>query len=293
MRPVGGAPAPSAKAWRVARLLELDRAAVEICLALPHAILLKGPTFANWLYPDSPRARLYTDVDILCPVDVEQTHILKELGFERSGDHPLGIHTTWVRRHDNVTVELHSTLLGIGIDAAEAWDILSAETEVLDLTSSKVLQLNERARTVHVCLHAAGDGNAPQPLEDLKRACLYNGLHVWEEAAELAHRLGALDACARGLRSISDGQRVAVVAGFPFNRSVTVELRANGASNAAQALGLLDDSRGARAKWELVKKLARVAESDKDAGGLGLRIARVVRAIPEWWRARRALRKSP
>src|SRR5688572_23403111 len=80
---------PSPRADAVARRLRLDAAAQEVAEAfeLAHipSLLLKGRSFALWLYPD-PAERDYRDVDLLIresefPVAGE---LLQRIGFEQT-----------------------------------------------------------------------------------------------------------------------------------------------------------------------------------------------------------------
>ena len=98
------------------------------------AILLKGPSFARWLYEGGP-ARLYTDVDFLVsPHDWEAAReMLIELGYEAEFthfEHPqMGTVTSegWMRGDDHI--DLHCTLWGMGADPALVWDVLERTAE--------------------------------------------------------------------------------------------------------------------------------------------------------------------
>src|SRR4051794_10845926 len=82
-----------------------------------HGVLLKGASFADWLYPGGP-ARTFSDCDILVrPSDRATAQgLLRTLGFEPDldedempewwADHATG----WLRKRDGGMVDLHRTL---------------------------------------------------------------------------------------------------------------------------------------------------------------------------------------
>lgn len=173
------------------------------------SIVLKGPTFARWLY-DDPRDRPYTDTDLLIsPDDLERAReVLAGEGFTApfsGGGHEL-IHYAepWIRRSDGAEIDLHHRLPGIA-DSHTAWDLLSRRTETTTLRGHEVTMLDEAARTLHVVLHAAQHGTGRTPsLRDLERALERLVEEPWRAAANLARAAGAGAAFEAGL-ALADG----------------------------------------------------------------------------------------
>src|ERR1700742_4373576 len=156
------------------------------------AILLKGPSFARWLYEGGP-ARLYTDVDFLVSPDNWDAarEMLIELGYEAEFthfDHPqMGTVTSegWMRGDDQV--DLHCTLWGIAAEPTTVWDTLWPRAEPMSIGGSVLPVLSEPARTMHVALHAAQHGDSEiKTKTDLERAIAVLPVAVWGQGAELA-----------------------------------------------------------------------------------------------------------
>ncbi len=111
-----------------ATTLAVDAVASEATQALRVAhvpsILLKGRSFADWLYePGEPRH--YRDCDLLVsPDDFKQAgSVLSDLGFRCWAP---GL--PWIR--GPVEVDLHDSLIGIGADEAHALSELRSHSEV-------------------------------------------------------------------------------------------------------------------------------------------------------------------
>ena len=118
--------------------MTIDAATAELFSALAQAgaraRLLKGPSIAGWLY-DDPDEREYGDCDVLiAPESVaDAERALEALGYEREYDdralpdwwreHA----SAWLRHRDGVSVDLHRTLVGIGVPDGECWRLLSAD----------------------------------------------------------------------------------------------------------------------------------------------------------------------
>ena len=180
------------------------------------AIVLKGPSIARWLYAEGNR-RHYVDSDLLVnPEQVETACLILEgLNF----DHPRGPVAmglpgdrapyvyAWIDRATGARLELHQTLIGVGVPPEEAWRVLSGQTEEMLLGGETIEVLNEPARTMHVALHAAQDGGrAPRAMEDLRRAINKVPNATWRQAKTLAQELGATQALAYGLRLRPEGR---------------------------------------------------------------------------------------
>lgn len=197
-----------------ANTLRIDLATVEavgfLAAAGVPAILLKGPSFARWLYED-PLARRYTDADLL----VAPEHLaaaratLASHGFTApfSGPgHELIHHAEpWIRSPDGAEIDLHHRLPGI-TDARAAWEVLKSRTASISLRGHDVTILDEPARALHLVLHAAEHGTErPPTMRDLEVALERLDVAVWEEAAVLARRTGAETAFRSGLRLTPEG----------------------------------------------------------------------------------------
>lgn len=197
-----------------ANTLRIDLATIEAVALLRDAgvesILLKGPTFARWLY-DDPRDRPYTDADLLVsPDDLAAARAaFAEHGFTapfKGAGHEL-IHYAepWIRRSDAAEVDLHHRLPGIA-DSRTAWRVLSSHTETTTLRGLEVAMLDEPARALHVVLHAAQHGTGRSPsLRDLQVALERLDAAVWAAAAALARDAGAEAAFESGLRLTAEG----------------------------------------------------------------------------------------
>lgn len=223
----------------VANVLRINAATAELLRAFAaegvECLVLKGPAIAGWLYTeDDPR--YYVDSDVLVrPADMPRAEdVLRRLGFENQFDDTRmpgwwrEHGSEWGRASDHVLVDLHRTLPGVGIGAAEAWAVLSAVTDRTPIAGYPASILGAPARTLHIALHAAHHGTAwGGPLADLERAIDRVGLPVWREATALAQRLAAIDELSAGLRLTTAGEALAVALGLPAARSVGAVLRAS------------------------------------------------------------------
>jgi hypothetical protein len=201
----------------------VDQVAAEVMQALAsrgvRSVLLKGASFATWLYGDGA-LRPYGDVDLLVAPEslAPAEQVLRELGFEAAWDplHPRrdrawgGWDHTWMRGHD--AVDLHTTLLGVDAHPRKVWGTLSQMTERQAVGGATVEVLNPTARALHVAIHAAHHSKEPhlsRPDEDLARAVEMLEPDVWADAAALAERLQAESALAAGLRLVPRGAAIA------------------------------------------------------------------------------------
>jgi hypothetical protein len=262
------------------------------------AILLKGPSFARWLYEGGP-ARLYTDVDFLVsPENWEPArNMLIELGYEAEFthfEHPqMGTVTSegWMRGDDQV--DLHCTLWGIGADPRVVWDTLSRTTEPMAIGGSVLPVLSEPARTMHVALHAAQHGDSEiKTKTDLERAIAVLPDDMWRQGAELADRLGALPEFATGLRQVPAGLPVAARLGLDQLTSADAELRAaqtplaSGFEHLAQTHGVTAKLRVLRSELFPTASFLRWWHPVAKHGKLGLAAAYVWRWV---WMARHGI----
>lgn len=225
---------------RVGATLALDSLTGELVSALGDAsiatIVLKGPALEQRLY-GAGESRTHDDIDLLAAhSDLKRAEdLLHGLGFRYAAESEHA--RAWIRERDGITVDLHKTLIGIGVSPAEAWSVLSAETEPMRVGRASLNVLNPSATALHVALHAAQHGAlGSRPAEDLKRAVERLPEQVWTRAAELAVQLAALPAFAAGLRLDPHGAELASALGLSGGGSVETALRI--ASPPVTALGI-------------------------------------------------------
>jgi hypothetical protein len=198
--------------------LKVDSLIAEVSQALQQRgvpnLVLKGPTFHSWLY-SSGKGRSYGDCDLLVAPSqwLRAQALLDDLGFQdASGNfgHPNMESITshpWMRGDDEV--DLHATLAGLSADPEVVWRTLSSTAEFQAIAGVPLMVLNERARALHVCLHAAHHGPlVAKTIEDLHRAVDVLPRERWAEVAKLAEALDGSSAFASGLRLHSDGDEI-------------------------------------------------------------------------------------
>lgn len=314
----GESPDQVTKLVLTAGRLALDAGTVEVLRAFEQAgveaLLLKGPSIARWLYAEG-EPRTYIDCDLLvAPTDVlAAEEVLASLSFTRQFDdrempswwreHA----SAWSRGGDGLTVDLHRTLPGVGVDAEGVWRALSAETDVVLVARHPVPTLSLPGRALHVALHAAQHGPGwARPIADLERALAAADDDLWLEAAALAAELDATDAFATGLRLAPAGAELATRLRLAPPRSVDAELRAGSPPPLALGFEQLAGADGTRAKAEIVwRKLVPpvgfIRHWDPRAahGRVALVRAyvrrplwlmrRAPRGLEAWWRARRSV----
>lgn len=270
------------------------------------SILLKGPSFARWLYPD-PRDRSYTDTDLLIsPDDLGKARdVLERHGFTapfKGAAHEL-IHYAepWIRSDDAAEIDLHHRLPGIE-DSATAWRVLSARTETMSLRGHEVTILDAPARALHVALHAAQHGSSRTPsVLDLERALAVLDDDTWQEAVALAGAAGAVVAFESGMRLAEGGtevlKRLGVAASGDGAWRLAEILREEEPGEAmVQGLVWFGNVRGVRAKAVLLvykafppRAVLATWSPLARRGPLGLLVARVWRPFWLVLRAPRAI----
>jgi hypothetical protein len=229
---------PGRAAGVLAKTLRIDWATAEVLRTFDAAgvgsLLLKGASFARWLY-DRNDPRDYGDCDLLVrPGDFERAReSLTAIGFEPTYDE--GEMPDWWREHavlwlrhsDAVGVDLHHTLEGAGVDDQALWERLAADHESVDVAGYPAPALSIPGRALHLVLHAAqhGDGWGPV-VDEVELAVGRADPATWTQAAELAAELEATAAFAAGLRLSPSGRELADRLGLPLDRSVGVGLRA-------------------------------------------------------------------
>jgi Uncharacterised nucleotidyltransferase len=165
-------------------------------------IVLKGPAVGRWIYSEIGE-RQYSDTDLLVSPAARPAAeaVLRDLGFEPVQSGWLSKSRSW--RSGRGHVDLHTSLFGIEVDDATAWEMLSADTESLAIGRTTVEVLSPAGRALHLATHAAQhDRTFPRPHADLERAVTILAVDVWREAASLSYRLRATRTFVAGLRRV-------------------------------------------------------------------------------------------
>ena len=222
-------------------------------------ILLKGPVTTRWLYGGLASARPAGDIDILVsPADIGRTErVLSEAGFvhppldDIPGDKPWHAHA-WQHPESGLEIDLHRTLIGVGVEPEVVWRVLNRHTEPFDLRGLEVPTLDEQARALHVALHAAQEGPVGfKALEDLRRA-LEVGEDIWRRARSVGQELDALGAMSAGMRLLPPGAELADLMELPRQVPIPVALMSSSAPSEAIGLAWLLATPRWRAKFALV-----------------------------------------
>ena len=211
-------PAPSRLADEAAHRRRSDSAAVELTAALEAAgirsILLKGPSAQRWLYAED-ETRHYWDIDLLVsPAELPRAEaVAAGLGFE-----PLSSDSTRIQQeshHEKVVPpprqRLRRAAPWLPRESKRAMSSCGRSSSGrpsrcrLAAHEDAVRVPGLAARTLLVGLHAAANGPAGTPLEDLVRAVNQVPAETWREAAVLARRLRAESALAIGLSFVPEG----------------------------------------------------------------------------------------
>lgn len=231
-----------------AQTMAIDAVTVSVVKALRERdiepILLKGPSFASWLYGDGiPRP--YNDTDLLIDSGVADSAdaILTGLGYEAlpnpPGPRPAA--TTWLKRGAAGSVDLH-TGIWLFYETADAWRRLQAHTQPFLLDDLRVTVLDDVAKTVHVVTHALqGQFKEAGRNADLERAIQLVPEDTWRSAAALAAELGANDAFAVGLSGLAPGRALARRIGVVPSRSIPLRVRLLAEGEAESGASALDD----------------------------------------------------
>lgn len=222
----------------LARQMYLDAHAAQLLASLQSAgllvVLLKGPVTARWLYPVKAE-RPYSDIDLYVgPGDWSQaTQLLEKHGYGGATrgfapEEQLHYEEPYVRA-DGVAVDLHRTLLGIGVSHEQAAQVLlSQHVEPFQLGQVQTKTFGAVARCLHLALHAtAGGTGRDKAVEDLRRGLEVASTDTWLEALVLAEELNALAWVVAGLELLPAGRTL--LAGLPPGRTVRsreAELRA-------------------------------------------------------------------
>ena len=295
--------------FAVAAAAALDETTAEVVRALDGAgvrtILLRGPVIAGWLYPTAGE-RGYGDADLLVPPASFRgaEEVLRRLGFHEStleaafpGERPGHAHT-WFRP-GGLAIDLHRTLVGIGVPPEEAWNVLAEGTERLTLSDVEVHVLSRPATLAILALHAAHHAGAgDQPVRDLDRAINSASADEWSAALDITRRLDAVPAFSAGLRVLPAGRDLASSLGLDASTTPPSELVGSPAFHLAQGVAWFRALRGPRAKAAFVgRKLVPTPERMRARsrlarrGPVGLAGAYVMRWLSALREGARAVRQ--
>jgi Uncharacterised nucleotidyltransferase len=321
LRGASVAPGPTSAARITAANLRVDAATAEVLRRFEvvgvESLLLKGVSVTRWLStPSDPRH--YVDCDLLVrPADLTAAErILGDLGFSPIFDqHDMpswwrAHATTWAHEADVVTVDLHQSLVGVGVDPESLWLTLSRHAETIVVAGYPAQTLTIPGRAFHLALHAAQHGvEWDRSLGDLERGVSAADEETWRAAAELAASLQATAAFEAGLRLIPAGRVLADRLELPGELSTDVALRANSPPPVALGLDHLAQAEGLRSRLtvlghKLVPPPSFMRQWSRRArqGRLGLvlaylwrplwLLARLPAGFRAWHRARRLARRS-
>lgn len=206
------------KVLEAGQVLRVDGVTAEVAGLFEAAgirtILLKGPTFRRWLYPDGGRS--YTDSDLLvAPEDLEAARaVLAGAGFslaqkQRAFKDPQPGYA-WSRDSDGAQVDLHESIHGVGVAPRRFWEAVAVETARMEIGGRSVEVFSLRARLLHVVLHAAQHSeDRPTTHVDLEHAIEVADEALWQAASTLARDLDAVEAFRRGLALAPGGEEIA------------------------------------------------------------------------------------
>jgi len=250
-----------ARMLTAARSLHVDAATAAVSEAFAVAgirsILLRGPSIERHLYGPG-EVRSYVDADLLVEPGTfaRGEQVLAEHGFthyriQRSADRPAWSRT-W-SRSDGGTVDLHRTLVGVGVEDEEVWMTLGEHVQPVDVARGRLDGLDPAATALVVALHAAQHGrHIRKPLDDLARALEQIPDDAWQDAAALAERLAATPAFAAGLRLLPAGTDLAMRLDLQETATAEVILRASTAPPMALGFEWLARTPGPRRKLVLI-----------------------------------------
>jgi hypothetical protein len=250
------------------------------------SVLLKGVTTVEWLYRDGSRG--YVDADLLVapPRVGPAASVLTELGFVPAREHVSDHAHPWIRASDHTIIDLHTTIWGLGRPPARTWQELQGWVEPYEIGAVRVRVPNLPARALSLALHAAQHRDVPAKRADLRRALERTTLSQWQEAEELANRLGALPMMGVGLELEPAGRRL--LRHLPLARAGLVAAT----EKAPLAIGFarLAAARGIGGKLGVLTSAMNVpAEERRTRGGSLRRFAWLLAGIP---RTARGIRRA-
>jgi hypothetical protein len=230
----------------VAAFQLLERSAIE-------SVVLRGPCLARRLYERS-EVRVSTDVDLLVEDIDACSALLRRHGYSRVVDWTPGMSRhAWTHVKENeVSIDLHRSLVGVEAPPDVAWKVFSRESEEAPLGGGRVRAPRLAAHLLIVALHAAQHGAGdPKTTEDLSRALDRFDGSEWLHAAEIAAELSAIGAFAAGLSIVGPGRELGASIALPALVSRSTLVRAGGAPPTALGLSQLAQLHG-RERWRYV-----------------------------------------
>lgn len=200
-----------------ARALALDAATVDTVRRLEatglQVLLLKGPVTGTRLYPGSPGARNYCDIDLLvAPADFDRAQqVLARAGYESGapGVRPSEIDDREVKWYypgkARLPIDLHRSLSWVG-DSPALWNRLWSDRVSMSVQGTEV-QIPDIAGTALIlALHASLGGSTQKSHRDLARAVvMFDDAH-WRRAIETARECDALRGFALGLDAVREAR---------------------------------------------------------------------------------------
>jgi hypothetical protein len=194
-------------------VLALDAALAEAVQMLDargvQSILLKGVGTARWLY-DHPHERPYGDIDLLVPPSQFESasDTLQQHGFRLPELSRVAHHEVLVR--GRISIELHRTLMLLSAPEDLVWQLLSINSQRIDVGGVAVRVPSTTAAALIVVLHAIQHGRErSKPMQDLEQAVQRVDFATWQRAATLSSKLGAEPIFAAGLRLTPVGVELA------------------------------------------------------------------------------------
>jgi hypothetical protein len=274
------------------------------------ALVLKGPSIAEWLYPEG---RTSADCDLLvAPADLDRARaVLTDHGY---ADAYAGVHEGEVAEHSAVfkdpalgdrEVDLHTAFPGFGAPPERVWAALHARRTQGIVAGVEVAYLDLPGRALVLVLHAARNGvRSARGVEDVRRAVATLDDAGWQQVSALARDLDATAALAAGLRMTVEGTELA--ARLRVDRATDPEWALQSASGSTYGLRLVQlrtaswRGRAAIVRNELLPSAAFLRQGWPVArryGALGLlaaylqRLLGIARRLPRAIREARAARR--
>ena len=249
--------AASASWIGAAQALALDAAAVDTIRRLEAAdidvLLIKGPVTGLRLYPGSPGARNYCDVDLLVAPDnfAAAQHVLAGNGYEPGapGVRPSEIddrEVKWYYPGDaRLPIDLHRSLGWVG-DPLALWDRLWTDRTSMSLQGAAVQVPDVAGSALVLALHASRAGRAQKPYRDLARAVvMFDDAH-WRRAIETARACDAMPGFALGLDAVPEARPLLARFDLPITARPAMLVAASH-SQAGSMFGAVMRLRGRRA----------------------------------------------
>jgi len=288
--------------------LQADAVAARVLGALESAgiaaILLKGSALSD-LYPDQPRT--YTDADIYVEPGAGERalEVLEADGWSdiRAGALEIerAVHaSTWTHPRLPSSVDLHHTLVGVGVTDQAAWAVLWPRTEPFVVAGQACRRLDPAGRALHLTLHASQSGIAfAKALEDVRRGVEHFDEDTWMAAGDLARQLDAETWFVGGLQLVAEGRALCDRLGLERpTLDIHQRLRAESASSGAKGLAVLAGRRSPVARLRYAvrrvfpsRTLIRATEPIAARGGVWLVAGYLTRVVRVLWRSPRAVRE--